>query len=261
MAGELVQVDYAFLERIASFFAQESERVNGALKTLRRQMDSLQQGGWIGRGANAFYSEMEQSILPSLQRLGTALEISGVTVKQMMQVYQSAEIEARRLFEGGASGVIGLAVGSDLETMARDFMGGVGGNVMGGIGATLPAFVNAQAGQAQGLMIALSGVMSNYVSGLHLATIAIAARWAGSQSTSLGQMIAMAVAWQRPVGGLAMGVQELLAPPIRTAVEAIIGARAILGCALDIVSEGKVRLPVPGLSRGLSRWLDWGSPR
>ena len=73
MAAPKVRVDYEAMQQIAQAFGRESEAAERTLQNLQRSMDVLQRGDWIGKGAKAFYREMEQDVLPSMRRLTKAL--------------------------------------------------------------------------------------------------------------------------------------------------------------------------------------------
>lgn len=67
---------------------------------LRSQVDVLQGGGWIGRGSDAFYNEMGDSVLPAVQKLQDALESAAKTLRQAADRLKSAEQEASARFRG-----------------------------------------------------------------------------------------------------------------------------------------------------------------
>ena len=99
MATDRIRADYDELAAIAREFQQEGYSVDSLIVRLRRCVDALEYGGWIGRGASAFYGEMHNDIFPALQRLANALLDGGDAVNQISQIIRSAEEEASALFQ------------------------------------------------------------------------------------------------------------------------------------------------------------------
>jgi len=81
-------------------------------------MATLQGGDWIGQGARAFYHEMEQEVLPSLQRLANATKQAHRVTLQISRIVKEAEEAASRLLssEGARPGSIGILASSPIAT-------------------------------------------------------------------------------------------------------------------------------------------------
>jgi WXG100 family type VII secretion target len=116
MSSPRVRADYDSLAAIARLFGQEAANARQTLRHLRRQMDVLQSGDWIGRGATAFYHEMNGAVLPSLQRLVIALETAERVAAKISQIMHAAEEEAstiiRQGIDGGGAAMMGGAAAS-----------------------------------------------------------------------------------------------------------------------------------------------------
>ncbi len=116
MSSPRVRADYDSLAAIARLFGQEAANARQTLSHLRRQMDVLQGGDWIGRGATAFYQEMNGAVLPSLQRLVIALETAERVAAKASQIMRAAEEEAstiiRQGIDGGGAAMMGGAAAS-----------------------------------------------------------------------------------------------------------------------------------------------------
>lgn len=77
----------------------------------------MQAGGWEGRGAAAFFGEMERTVLPSMQRLAAALHRSQTVTRQISHLLHGAEEETSRPFRGeGGSAPASAAAGSQPGT-------------------------------------------------------------------------------------------------------------------------------------------------
>jgi len=128
--------DYDSLTKIAQGFAQHASRASQTNRNLTQSMNTLKGGDWIGKGATAFYKEMEGEVMPAMIRLAKALEASDRVTRQIGKLIKQAEDDASRLFRldgiggllGGAlAGAIGGALGGGLGGAIGEAMGGAGG--------------------------------------------------------------------------------------------------------------------------------------
>ncbi|MEZ4864328.1 MAG: WXG100 family type VII secretion target [Caldilineaceae bacterium] len=97
MADE-IRADYEQLEQIANKFARQAQEIQQMLQRVRGSMDKLENGGWIGRGSQAFFAEMNGKIMPASQRLQQALGEANRSVKDISQTVRQAEEEASSVF-------------------------------------------------------------------------------------------------------------------------------------------------------------------
>jgi WXG100 family type VII secretion target len=95
-------MDYDAGKECSACFSGSAERMRGLLNSLQRQMEHLQGGAWRGRGADAFYAEMKDWVLPAVDRLVKALEEACRCTGTLAERFQAAEREAGALFVGGA---------------------------------------------------------------------------------------------------------------------------------------------------------------
>ena len=96
MADE-IRVDYAQLERVAAQFARQATAVNQMQQQLRRKTGQLQ-SAWVGKGSGAFFTEMNDKILPATARLHNALQEASKTTRQIAQLMAQAERDAAAPF-------------------------------------------------------------------------------------------------------------------------------------------------------------------
>jgi WXG100 family type VII secretion target len=97
-----IKADYEALEAISSKFADQSSEMGKMLQQVKRSMDPLENGGWVGRGSNSFFSEMNGEVIPASDRLVRALEEAGQITNQISQKVKQAEEEASGLFKGSS---------------------------------------------------------------------------------------------------------------------------------------------------------------
>src|SRR5512138_1826938 len=101
MSSDIIQADYDQLARIVQDLYGESDDLENLTHRIESMIDQLEGGGWLGVGADAFYSEMHQDILPGMERLINALHEAGNTVNQVSSLIRRAEEEAAALFAPG----------------------------------------------------------------------------------------------------------------------------------------------------------------
>lgn len=134
--AEVIRVDYEALAKIADRFGQQSEAVADMLTVVRGAMKPLESGGWVGRGSDAFFAEMNGEILPAVQRLADALGQANVVSRQIGELMQGAEDEACTPFRAGDGGAAGQAVGAATGNMSGGAAGaGYGAGAAGAAGA------------------------------------------------------------------------------------------------------------------------------
>lgn len=93
-----IRADYEQLEQIANKFARQEQAIQQMLQRVRASMSKLENGGWIGRGSQAFFSEMHSKVLPASQRLQQAMGEANRGVKDIVRTVQQAEDEASAVF-------------------------------------------------------------------------------------------------------------------------------------------------------------------
>lgn len=98
MADE-IQADYDQLGQVASKFTSQAQATRDMTRKVRAAMQKLEQGGWMGRGADAFFKEMNAVVLPGLQRMETALQSASQVAKEIAQKMRTAEEEAASPFK------------------------------------------------------------------------------------------------------------------------------------------------------------------
>lgn len=102
MVSSIIRMDYAEGKTCETCFSQHADSTRQLLNSLTRQLDQLAAGGWLGRGAQQFYAEMQEVVLPALERMAAALEEVRRCTQRIAQDFQKAEQEAGALFMGAA---------------------------------------------------------------------------------------------------------------------------------------------------------------
>jgi len=115
MSAPKIRADHDQLSKIASAFGRQASDAKKSLKRIKGQVDTLRSGDWVGKGATAFYREMDSEVVPALTRLASAFDAAQRVTNQISKIMQGAEDEASRILAvigataGGAAGVAGAA--------------------------------------------------------------------------------------------------------------------------------------------------------
>jgi WXG100 family type VII secretion target len=97
--AEKTECNYDELQQLTKMLQKEAEEMNQLLSQTRGKADALHGDGWIGRGADKFFAEMQQLILPSMTRLVNALNQASQSANQISEIYRQAEDEAQNGFK------------------------------------------------------------------------------------------------------------------------------------------------------------------
>jgi WXG100 family type VII secretion target len=152
MTAATIRADYDQLKQVATAFRKNVEASQRTLQAIRRNKEVLQGGDWMGQGANAFYREMDDSVLPTLQRLINALETAADSTAQISSLMKEAEDQAANALKGAAVG-LGAVGGAASGGASAGAFGGAAG--AGGSAASQISQLTNQATQA---VSSLSGV-------------------------------------------------------------------------------------------------------
>jgi WXG100 family type VII secretion target len=97
MAGT-TQVNYDDMQNIIKSLRSEEEEINQLLKQTQSKVESLHNNQWIGQGADQFFNEMEQSVLPAMGRLAQALGVGANVAQQIINIIHQADEETKSFF-------------------------------------------------------------------------------------------------------------------------------------------------------------------
>ena len=97
MAGT-TQVNYDDMNGIIKGMKNEEELIMNVLKTTKSKVESLHNNQWVGQGADTFFNEMEQTVLPALARLAHALAIGSDVAQNIVNTIRQADEETQSFF-------------------------------------------------------------------------------------------------------------------------------------------------------------------
>ena len=99
MSAPKVRAHHEELQKISSSFGSQSSAIAGINGKMNSAFQTLHGGDWIGKGANAFFKEMEGEVMPSMKRLEKALSDAARITNQISQIMKQAEDEASSFFK------------------------------------------------------------------------------------------------------------------------------------------------------------------
>ena len=97
--ADLIEADYGKLEQVHKQFTSQADIFAKTIKDIRSRMDPLEDGGWKGDAATAFFREMNDEVLPACVRLHKALQEAAASTKQIGETVQKAEQDATNTFK------------------------------------------------------------------------------------------------------------------------------------------------------------------
>ncbi len=121
MPAPRIRSEYDELEQIVKMFLSRSEQTDQSLKRLTNQMETLRGGDWVGQGAKKFCSEMDSSLIPSMQNLSNGLEEGGKVTKKIIQIMRQADEDAAKLIKApdAAEGLVGAGIAAGAQAGAQ----------------------------------------------------------------------------------------------------------------------------------------------
>ena len=98
MPAERVRSDFDKLKSIAGQFNSAAETTNGMIQSLNSNLEQLRGRDWVGKGADKFTGEMDNSVMPSLKRLQRAMSNASRITNQIAKIMKQAEDDAAGCF-------------------------------------------------------------------------------------------------------------------------------------------------------------------
>ncbi len=97
-AGKL-RVDYLSMYDWAIWFKSDAATLRLLYSEAKKRTESLHGAGWAGLAADKWFGDMENVLLPKTQQLAKIMDDLDVTLRNIHDLYKSAEQEAAALFK------------------------------------------------------------------------------------------------------------------------------------------------------------------
>jgi len=92
------QAQYGQLRQIAQKYQQMADQVDQMKSQITGGVENLQQS-WEGKGASAFFGEMNDLVFPGIDKLKNAMEQAAQVTAQVGQAIRQAEEDAKNQFK------------------------------------------------------------------------------------------------------------------------------------------------------------------
>lgn len=96
--ADTIQANYEMLDEVSKKFTAQGDALEHMLQNVRNHMQALE-GEWIGKGHDAFFREMGDTVIPACDRLCKAFQQAAAGTKQIATVARNAEQEASGSFQ------------------------------------------------------------------------------------------------------------------------------------------------------------------
>jgi len=96
--AKMRRLNYDDLNTIVGKFKNEAQEIDSMGKQTKGKVESLHNNQWVGLGADKFFSEMEQSVLPAVGRLVQALNYAAETTQKIANTVRSFDEETKSFF-------------------------------------------------------------------------------------------------------------------------------------------------------------------
>jgi len=92
-----IQYQYDQLEGLIREFQDVSSDLQQTANKITQKKEALRGGGWKGKGAEKFYQEMDDIILPALKRSHTAMDTAGDRIRKMSDQMKAMEDQLKSI--------------------------------------------------------------------------------------------------------------------------------------------------------------------
>lgn len=98
---DVTALDARSLKRLYDKYLQEADELDHLHGQATTLVENLHRSGWLGKGSDKFYEEMEKQALPSLHRLPKAMKAQAEGMKKIAGIFLKAEEDIRGLIKQG----------------------------------------------------------------------------------------------------------------------------------------------------------------
>lgn len=242
MSSDKVQYKYAEMQEIAKEARAKSDSTAQTRQRLNQQIQTLHDGGWVGKGAQSFFAEMQNDILPAVSRLENALEQLGMVLLQSADTMREAEERAAQLFRTG-EGRDGSSTGGGNNN------GSTGGSSGSGTKSGTP-ITDALKFIGKFFGVTDNGLTTLKNMGMTVDTWAKKLKWAGPIGDMLSIVAAGTAAWESPNGWETFG-EKITSFGLEKAI-----SRHPIGAAVLLLSDGNQLVGMGAES--LAGWVNEG---
>jgi WXG100 family type VII secretion target len=97
--SDIISIDHEKMQQISQQLGQEAAKVKKVIGDLNQQIATLKAGGWIADAANKFYQDMDNQVMPRINRLQGALDVAAQKLgNELPKAYEAGCDEAVTYF-------------------------------------------------------------------------------------------------------------------------------------------------------------------
>jgi WXG100 family type VII secretion target len=98
MSQEIVRINYPEMDTIGRMFTDCMDCVQQLYNRVNIDVARCAEGAWAGHNATIFYNRMDETIMPAIHRLSSALDEAQNVTQEISRIFQAAENEAAQYF-------------------------------------------------------------------------------------------------------------------------------------------------------------------
>jgi len=99
MSSPKIRCDYDELQKISQIFSAQNSEIARINRKIKSAQGTLEGGDWIGKGAKAFFKEMNGEVNPAMKRLEKAMAQAARITKQISKIMKQAEDDSSNIFK------------------------------------------------------------------------------------------------------------------------------------------------------------------
>jgi WXG100 family type VII secretion target len=99
MSSPKIRCDYDDLQKISQIFSAQNSEIARINRKIKSAQGTLEGGHWIGKGAKAFFKEMNGEVNPAMKRLEKAMAQAARITKQISKIMKQAEDDSSNIFK------------------------------------------------------------------------------------------------------------------------------------------------------------------
>ena len=92
-----IQYQYDQLEAVIRELQDLSSDLQQTASRVMQKKNALQGGGWKGQGANRFYEEMDQVVLPAMKRAHVAMDLAADRIRKKSEAMKGMEDQLKSI--------------------------------------------------------------------------------------------------------------------------------------------------------------------
>jgi len=92
-----IQYNYDELEGVVREFQDLSSDLQQTANKIMQKKEALRGGGWKGQGAEKFYQEMDDKILPALKKSSMAMDTAADRIRKKMDTMKAMEDQLKSI--------------------------------------------------------------------------------------------------------------------------------------------------------------------